>query len=214
MAALSNDNRFVVLANWEMPGATVLDAHSAEKLANLPVGRHGAVQFSPDGQFLAATPDGVTLWHAGDWRQIANLHANGTTPAGLGTAFSPDSRVLAVGQVNGVLSFVDPRTGTELVHILHHELRVASNLAFSSDQRWLVTTPEDERSPSQVWDLRALRRDLQKRNLDWPADVLRVLASPVELNGELEVVIDDRGIFDRPNEAQNESGAQSTKTDR
>ncbi|HTM54443.1 MAG TPA: WD40 repeat domain-containing serine/threonine-protein kinase, partial [Pirellulales bacterium] len=208
MAALSNDNRFVVLANWEMPGATVLDAHSAEKITNLPVGRHGAVQFSPDGQFLAATPNGVTLWHAEDWRQIANLHASGTTPAGLGIVFSPDSRVLAVGQVNGVLSFVDPRTGTELVHILHHELRVASHLAFSSDQRWLVTTPEDERSPSQVWDLTALRRDLQKRNLDWPADVLCVLANPGELNGDVEVVIDDRGLFDRPTDHRGPSSSQ------
>ena len=214
MSALSNDKRFVALANWEMPGAAVLDSHSGKKLADLAVGRHGALQFSPDGQFLAATPDGVTLWRAGDWHQIANLHANGTTPAGLGITFSPDSRVLAVGQVNGVLSFFDPRTGTELVRISHHELRVASNLAFSADQRWLVTSPEDERSAAHVWDLTALRRDLQERNLDWPADVLHVLPSPHELDGELEVVIDDRGLFDRPNEAQDEIGAPSSTTDR
>ena len=109
-SAISNDGRYAAIASWESEGVTVWDANSGAKLADVAVGRHGIVRFSPDGQFLAATPNGVSLWHTGDWRRIATLQAQGTTPAGLGIAFSPDSRVLAVGQVNGVMSFVDPST--------------------------------------------------------------------------------------------------------
>ncbi len=195
-SAVSDDNRYAAIAAWERGGATVWDARSGAKLADLGVGLYGVLQFSPDGQFLAATPDGVTLWRTNDWRRTSQLHSQGTTPTGLGIAFSPDSRVLAVGQINGVVTLVDPHTGDEWARLSERGLNVASIMSFSPDQRWLITSSVDQRSPAQVWDLIALRRELRDRGLDWPADVLRAATSVQSFEEQIEIVLDDVGLLD------------------
>jgi WD40 repeat protein len=193
-SAVSDDNRFAAIANWESGGATVWDAQSGNRLADLAVGHYGVPQFSPDGRLLAITPDGVTIWRTGDWRRINQLHAPGTTPTGLGLAFSPDSRVLAIGHVNGTLELVDPLTGNEWARISRADLSATSVIAFSPDQRWLVTSSKDERFPAQVWDLVSMRRELSNRRLDLPPDVLRPTASPENFAEQIEIVLDDVGV--------------------
>ncbi len=195
-SAVSDDNRYAAIAGWERGGATVWDAKSGAKLADLGVGRHGILQFSPDGQFLVATPEGVTLWRTSDWRRTSQLHSQGTTPTGLGIAFSPDSRVLAVGQVNGVVALVDPHTGAEWARLSDRDVNVASIMSFSPDQRCLITSSVDQRSPAQVWDLTAMRRELRDRGLDWPADVLRAATSEKSFEEQIEIVFDDVGLLD------------------
>jgi WD40 repeat protein/tRNA A-37 threonylcarbamoyl transferase component Bud32 len=196
-SAASDDNRYAAIANWNDGGAAVWDVFSGAHLADLPVGRHGTLQFSRDGRLLAATPDGVTLWRTSDWRCVGQLHAEGTTPTGLGISFSPDSRVLAVAQPNGVLRFVDPTTGKDWARVALSDQSAASTMTFSPDQRFLVTSPVDERLPSQVWDLTAMRSELARRGIDWPADVLRSTPNPQAIDGDLEVVLDDGGLMHR-----------------
>ncbi|MGD9723606.1 MAG: hypothetical protein AB7O59_19895 [Pirellulales bacterium] len=125
---------------------------------------------------------------------MGELHAHGTTPTGLGITFSPDSRVLAVGQPNGVLRLVDPFTGNDWADLTHWDQNVHAIMAFSRDQRYLVTSPIDGRSPAHVWDLRAMRSELVRRGLDWPANVLAEGTRP-PLEGQLEVVLDDGGLI-------------------
>ncbi len=202
ISAVSNDNRCVAIANWEAGGAAVWDIGSGSLLAELAIGRHGVVQFSPDGRLLAATPEGVTLWRTDDWRRISELHAQGTTPAGLGIAFSPDSRVLAVGQINGVLGLFDPLTGDLWASLSSGDFNSASILAFSPDQRWLIAASHDERSPAQVWDLVAMRSEIAKRGLDLPADVLRAAEVSTPFDEQLDVVMDDDQLFIEPSTAK------------
>lgn len=196
-SAASDDNRYAAIANWNGGGAAVWDVFSGARLANLSVGRHGVLQFSRDGRLLAATPDGVTLWRTNDWRCVGRLHAEGTTPTGLGISFSPDSRVLAVAQPNGVLRFVDPTTDKDWARVTLSDQTAASTMTFSPDQRFLVTSPVDERLPSQVWDLTAMRSELARRGVDWPADVLRSTPNRPAIDGDLEVVLDDGGRIRR-----------------
>jgi eukaryotic-like serine/threonine-protein kinase len=195
-SAVSGDGRYAAIAGWERGGAEVWDARSGAKLADLAVGRHGVLQFSPDAKFLAATPDGVTLWSTDEWKCIHHLNARGTTPTGLGIAFSPDSRVLAVGQVNGVLSLFDTWTGKEFARLSHRDQSVASSIAFSPDQQWLLTSSTEEHSTAQLWDLAALRRELESRGLAWPADILQSAPTKQMIEGQLEVQFDDVSIFD------------------
>jgi serine/threonine-protein kinase len=195
ISAASNDGRYVAIANWEAGGAAVWSARSGALLTELAIGRHGVVQFSPDGRLLAATPDGVSVWTTGDWQRVSTLHAQGTTPAGLGMAFSPDSRVLAVGQINGVLGLFDPASGSLWASVSSGDFRGASTLAFSPDQRSLLALSSDERSPAQVWDLVALRRELTSRQLDLPADVLRTADAPTAPAGPLEVILEGDQLF-------------------
>jgi eukaryotic-like serine/threonine-protein kinase len=196
-SAASDDNHYAAIANWEDGGAVVWNAFSGGHLADLPVGRHGLLQFSPDGRLLAATPDGVTLWRTNDWRCVGRLHAEGTTPTGLGISFSPDSRVLAVAQPNGILRLIDPTTGKDWARVMLSDQTAASAITFSPDQRFLVTSPVDERLPVQVWDLRAMRSELARRGIDWPADVLRLRTNPPAIAGQLEVALDDGGLIPR-----------------
>jgi len=194
-SAVSDDNRFVAITNWDSLGASVWDADSGRLLANLQLGYHGMLQFSPDSKLLAATPDGVTLWRTSDWQRVTELHAEGTTPTGLGIAFSPDSRVLAVGQPNGILRFVDAATGQDWVRVTQAELINASILAFTPDQRLLVTSSIDERLPAQVWDLTAMRRELARRGIELPPEILSPTATAAALDGKIEVVLDDGGLL-------------------
>jgi WD40 repeat protein/tRNA A-37 threonylcarbamoyl transferase component Bud32 len=194
-SAVSNDNRFAAIANWDNIGASVWDAGSGTLLATLPLGFCGVLQFSPDGRLLAATPDGVTLWRTSDWQRVSELHAAGTTPTGLGLAFSPDSRVLAVGQPNGILRLVDPVSGQDWVCVTQADLNITSILAFTPDQRHLVTSSIDERLPGQIWDLTAMRRELARRGIELPAEVLSPAATVSAIDGEVEVVLDDGGLL-------------------
>jgi WD40 repeat protein len=196
-SAASDDNHYAAIANWNDGGAAVWDALSGAHLADLPVGRHGVLQFSRDGRLLAASPDGITLWRTSDWSCVGRLHAEGTTPTGLGIAFSPDSRVLAVAQPNGILRLVDPTTGKDWAHVTLADQTAASTITFSPDQRVLVTSPVDERLPAQVWNLTAMRSELAHRGIDWPADVLRLGTNPLSIAGQLEVALDDGGLIRR-----------------
>lgn len=193
-AAFSDDGHFAAVANWHQGGARVWDVASGKPVADLPIGRHGVIQFSPDGKIFAATPYGVTLWRADDWQRMHQLQAEGTTPTGLGLAFSPDSRVLAVGEVNGVIDLIDPISARPWAHVSRWDARVASIMAFSPDQHWLVTSSWDERSPALVWDLAAMRRELSERHLALPADVLRAGESVPP--SRLEVYLDESAIGD------------------
>jgi WD40 repeat protein len=197
LSAASNDNRYAAIANWEGGGASVWDAISGTHLADLAVGRHGVLKFSGDSRLLAATPDGVTLWRTSDWRCVGRLQAEGTTPTGLGISFSPDSRVLAIAQPNGILRLTDPTTGKDWVRVTLSDQTAASFMTFSPDQRFLVTSPVDERQTAQVWDLTAMRSELAHRGINWPADVLCLRTNPLSIAGQLEVALDDGGLIRR-----------------
>jgi len=128
--------------------------------------------FSPDGRWLATTPDGGQLWSVGDWKPGASLRALGTTPSGLELAFSPDSSVLAVSQPQGTTRLVDPLSGADWAELLRSDPRRSSDLCFSPDQSLLIEMSFGDRSEPRVWRLTKIRRQLASRGLDWPADVL------------------------------------------
>jgi WD40 repeat protein len=196
---ISDDGRFLAIGGWEFGGVGVWDARSGQKLAQLKTGPHVVPLFSPDGKYLVTSPDGISLWRTDDWSPAHQLHAAGTTPAGLGIVFSPDSRALAVGHMNGAISLYDPRTGEEFARWSGRESTSAALLSFSVDQQLLITSATDERSPAQVWNLAAMREALAERQLDWPADVLQPAATSKRLEGQIELVIEDGGIFSPPN---------------
>jgi hypothetical protein len=68
-------------------------------------------------------------------------------------------------------------------------------MSFGPDQRWLITASSNETAPAQVWDLAAMREALSARGLDWPAEVLQARASESSIEGKIEVVIEDDGLF-------------------
>ena len=196
MACVSDDNRYVAIAGWERGGAGVWD-QTGQKLAQLKAGIHAVPLFSPDGKFLATSPNGVELWRTGDWKLLHRLGTAGTTPTGLGMAFSPDSHILAVANVSGPINLVDPATGREWGSLASREPRTSALLQFSHDQRWLIASPNDERTSAQVWNIEVLRKALAERGLDWPADVLPAGPGEPDFEAQLEVRIEEQGILSR-----------------
>jgi WD40 repeat protein len=195
IAAFSNDGRWLAIANWNSPGATVWAADTGKQVCELPIGRHGGLAFSPDGRWLATTPGGVQLWRVADWRLVRSLNATGDVPSGMRIAFSTDSRVLAIGQPNGVVRLVDPDTGRDWAQLTHPESSGFLAAAFSSDQTRLVTLPTDPQLPALIWNLASLRRQLAERGLDWPSDVLRAAGKPAGTSVPLHVIFDDGGLL-------------------
>jgi WD40 repeat protein len=197
MACVSDDSRYVAIAGWERGGAGVWDAQSGKNLAQLKAGVHAVPLFSPDGKFLATSPNGVELWRTGDWKLLRRVGAAGTTPTGLGMAFSPDSRVLAVANVNGPIDLVEPATGRQWGSLASRESTTSALLKFSHDQRWLIASPSDERTSCQVWNIEELRKALAERGLDWPAEVLQAGDSEPDFEDHVEIRFEDQGILSR-----------------
>ena len=198
-AAVSPDGAWLSLANWHEAGVNIWDAASGQHVASLAAGITGRPLFSPDGRWLATTPDGVRLWRTGDWKPGSALHAQGTTPGGLGITFSPDSRVLAVGQPDEITRLVGPETGQCYAELLRPDSRNSAYLAFTPDQSQLIEVPSGDRGAPRIWDLFEIRRELAIRGLDWPADVLgpNPTTDSSSIATELIVKLDDGGLLVR-----------------
>jgi hypothetical protein len=110
----------------------------------------------------------------------------------LGIGFSADSRVLAVGQPNGELSLFDPQQGVCLARFTHPTPNPSAQIAFTPDNRTLVTLPLTEQTPGRIWDFAKIRRVLRDFDLDWPADVLQASPAPDRVP-PLEVTWTDGG---------------------
>ena len=176
-ASISPNNAWLALTNWEEEGASIWDTLSGQQImelpAGLPAGRFGKPLFSPDGRWLATTPDGVRLWHAADWKPGPEFHARGMTLGGLAIAFSSDSQVLAISQPEEITRLVDPETGRDWAELLRPDQRNSISIAFTPDHSRLIEAPSLRGSP-RIWNLARIREELEQRDLDWPADVLTV----------------------------------------
>jgi WD40 repeat protein len=174
LTAISSDDRFAAVAGWNVGGISIWDTSRGTRLADLTTGQFGVPRFSPDGQWLATSASGVQLWRTADWSLAHRLNAQGTTPHGLGIGFSADSRMLAIGEPNGEVRLIDPRSGTDVARIMHPVPQSAAHLCFTGDHRRLVALPADGKAPTRIWNLRELREALRTYKLDWPQDSLNM----------------------------------------
>src|SRR5262249_41951865 len=96
--AVSSDGRWVATASHESQGVSVKlwDGRSGKLENALPVYGHATMTFSPDGRWLATYAGGCRLWTVGSWEE-------GPKISGGASAFSPDSKVLAVEDGFGVV---------------------------------------------------------------------------------------------------------------
>jgi hypothetical protein len=159
--AVSPDGALAATSSHSRSGVRVWDTATGAPVHRLPDVGWGGVQFSPDGRWLGATAPGYRLWEVGSWRDGAQIGGGG-----LGAAFSPDSRVLAVETGYGVIRLVDPATGREYARLEDPHQDRAGCIRFTPDGARLVATTDDSRS-IHVWDLRAIRGELARMGLDW-----------------------------------------------
>ncbi len=144
-------------------GAQVWRIQDATKVAELPIDGGTGVSFSPDGKWLVAGNPQRRLWEVGTWREKRPI-------TDVGGCFSPDSRLVVAVDRNQVLRLVELDTGRTLARLESPDLCSVAAVALSPDGSRLVVTTKDRPSPAvHVWDLRAIRKDLAGRGLDWDA---------------------------------------------
>lgn len=92
-----------------------------------------SLAFSPDGEWLAVSADGVTIWHAQNGNQVAALQA-----ASGGICFSPDGTRLVAGA-----DIWDTRTWQILLEDILRSDGAGDYAVFSPDARTLATALGD-----------------------------------------------------------------------
>jgi class 3 adenylate cyclase/WD40 repeat protein len=141
----------------------------------------GGLYFSPDGREVAALGCCSSLSTVASWRARTGQKLFGRRLANHATAiaYSPDSRLLAVGTEDGQVLFWDARRGVAQAPALHVSTGNVAQIQFSPDATMMVVSSHD--GSTTLWDLRS-RKQVGSSFPERP----NVITSPVfEPNGKL-----------------------------
>jgi eukaryotic-like serine/threonine-protein kinase len=164
--AVSPDGRWVVTgSHWEdgrSNSSRVWDATSGQQIHELALVGSTMAEFSPDSRWLMTRTWGAArdsrLWEAGTWREVWR--------SDWGTfAFSPDSQLLAIGDVFGAVRLLETATGREVARLTGSEPMTYQPECFTPDGTRLIAY--SSAGTLHVWDLRLIRRQLRELGLDW-----------------------------------------------
>lgn len=159
------DGRWVATSDGSPNAIKVWESATGRLVKEFPLhSLTGSAQFSPDGRWLnigAAEHLMVdtTSWDAGSPRGAARQRPG---------QFSRDGLMLAVESGEGVISLSDAVTGHEHARLTDPNGHQAHTLGFSPDGSKLIVFHKTTFAV-HVWDLRLLRTELAKLDLDWDA---------------------------------------------
>jgi WD40 repeat protein len=137
----------------------VYEAATGRCVWQAPADRHYYCRFSSDGQWLVTDNDGGRAYAVGSWEPGPRLGP------GIPWDVSPDARLVVLGQVDGIYRLVARATGRELARLEDPD-QIGRAAIFTPDGTRLVVAAEDG---LRVWDLRRLRKELDRLGLDWEA---------------------------------------------
>jgi len=164
--AISPDGRWVAAGNWKGSGVKVWEFGSQRLIRELPTPFTAWATFSGDGRWLATSGASYDLWETWSWKRKHTIRA--THPGTLlPLAFSPDSRTLAVVAEPAIVRLIAVETGEVLADLEAPHGAIIWFLRFSPDGSRLFALEWDQQV--QVWDLRRMRAELGRLNLDWSA---------------------------------------------
>jgi serine/threonine protein kinase/WD40 repeat protein len=185
-AAVSPDGRWVAFAH-HLECVNVYEAATGRRVWQSPHDQHDWSRFSSDGRWLVTENDGSRAYRVGSWEPGPRLGP------GRPLDISPDSRLVVLGQMDGVYRLVELETGREIACLEGPE-HVFAAAGFTPDGTRLVVAAENG---LRVWDLRLLRKELVRLHLDWdaPAYPEAVEEKPEQL--QIKVVGTERLAADR-----------------
>jgi WD40 repeat protein len=164
--SLSPDGKLAATGTWVSSGVRLWDAATGNLVTNFPTEFGALVAFSPNGRWLAVCSENVWLYEVRSWRRgdpLQSVQREGT-PKNL--AFSPDSRILAVGSSSQSVRLLEATTGRELAVLdPPHRSGDIYAIRFSPDGTQLAVLLRN--GDVQLWDLRLIRRRLAAMDLDW-----------------------------------------------
>jgi serine/threonine protein kinase/WD40 repeat protein len=169
--AVSPDGRWVATGSHFPPregvSVKVWDPQSRQRVANLPLFGSSLVRFSPDSKWLLTSSGGARLWYTGTWQEGPALGSS----SAFGT-FGPESELLALSDDEaGVVRLVRTATGKEVARLTAPEQTRLMPQCFTPDGSQLITAGSESEA-LHIFDLRAIREQLQALELDWDAPPL------------------------------------------
>ncbi len=147
------DNGKLLATSGRSTGLDIWDPRTGDcQSSSLPIGHMRIKSLSPDGSLVVSVSweQVLTLW---DVAKRENRFERQTRPGLIvETAFSLDSRLLALGYQDGRVRVVDTQTGID--HwTLKDDSNEVTNVAFSPDAAMLAISAMDEKI--RLWDVRS-----------------------------------------------------------
>ncbi len=165
--AVSPEGRWVVTCGFGWDGQSsihwIWDAYTDARspVAEVSHGSIAKATFSPDGRWLmTADSSGTRQLEVGTWREVRRFDQ--TAPS----VFSPDSRLLAVSDTHSVIRLLESETGREVARLTGPDRIHYVPACFTPDGTRLVAD-SNAGTALYVWDLRLIRQQLKKLDLDW-----------------------------------------------
>ena len=155
------------LETWQVLRSVLLDAN--QPLTQREILSDWPEDFAKPNVGTISRGSGYRLWQVGSWREVASLGGAGySTPY---CAFTSDDELLALQDQPGVIRLVIPDTGREIARLAIAGAIRLRPLCFTQDGTQLAALG-DETMDLYLFDLRTIRRELQKLDLDWDAPAL------------------------------------------
>jgi tetratricopeptide (TPR) repeat protein/WD40 repeat protein/tRNA A-37 threonylcarbamoyl transferase component Bud32 len=157
---VSADGRWLVAGSHVVGKVQVYDARTGEPFARL-LGDGGMGRFSPDGGW-------VFVWGFRGQRKLVRVGTwtDHRAVRGHEVCFSPDGRLLAVGEGKGIVRLEDTETGREVARLEVTDATRQIPIAFSPDGSRFYASGESNGS-LYIWDLRLIRSRLKEMKADW-----------------------------------------------
>ena len=157
--AVSPDGQWAATGSHGYTKVKIWAVRTGTLVKELPLEMGSQVGFSPDGKWLATTGGGLSLWEVQSWKP-GKLIGGGTF------AFAPNSQILAVETGRGAIRLVSPESGQEYARLENANQEFTMAICFSPDGAQLVAVTQDSLT-IHIWDLRVIREQLAKMDLDW-----------------------------------------------
>ncbi|MFL5327606.1 MAG: protein kinase domain-containing protein [Gemmataceae bacterium] len=188
--AISPDGRLVATCSHWSDGrnksTTIWNAETGEQVRELPLEDSTQPLFSPDGRWLVTVnTSGTKFWDVTTWECVRQFD-----PASF--AFSPDSRMFALGDISGGIRLVETETGHEIARLTSHENMSVGQ--FAPDGTRLIIYGAN-RKTLYVWDLGKIRQQLKALGLDWewPEFAQAEPVGPAPRYRKVELILGDLG---------------------
>jgi hypothetical protein len=150
------------------PDAWIWNFESGQRVRSLGIPVQVNSELLPNGRWVVTlTHSEAVVWEVGTWKVLSRWPVPAEESGSVVHA-SPDSRLLATRTGDGHFVLRTLPDGGELIHLLLPRPLPVKSYQFSPDSSRLFFAL----ATGQVgeWDLRALRRELAQRGLDWGDD--------------------------------------------
>ncbi|SPE54739.1 putative Mitogen-activated protein kinase kinase [Verrucomicrobia bacterium] len=169
--ALDPVGHWAATGTWMGTGVNVYDASTGSLLRELPVEGSATVEFSPDGHWLATSGrQEFRLWNTETWEPLPQpVPGDGVIEVNP-IAFSPDGRLVALVHDTYDIELLQVPTCERIGTLREPTLATISALTFSPDGTQLAAI--GWLGQLDLWDLRQLRKELRKMDLEWKLPAL------------------------------------------